>query len=108
MCPGFSGVRICGFWCLTSGGTDGTTGLLGRVSAQGPRSALAPGQGVASVAHDLDISDQVIYNWRRQGRIDRGIQPGVNTTENAELAAAKKSISDSRPSSRSVAERSNC
>jgi transposase-like protein len=27
---------------------------------------LAEGRIVASVAHDLGISDQTIYNWRRQ------------------------------------------
>jgi len=55
---------------------------------------LAAGRSVASVAHDLDISDQTIYNWRRQDRIDRGLQPGLSTSENAELAAAKKRISE--------------
>ncbi len=55
---------------------------------------LAEGRSVASVGHDLDISDQTIYNWRRQDRIDRGLQPGLSTVENAELAAAKKRISE--------------
>lgn len=55
---------------------------------------LAEGRSVASVAHDLDVSDQTIYRWRRQDRIDRGIQPGLNTAEKAELAAAKKRISE--------------
>jgi transposase-like protein len=32
---------------------------------------LAEGRSVASVAHDLDISDQTLYNCRRQDRIDR-------------------------------------
>jgi hypothetical protein len=36
VCPGFYGVRISGFWCLTPGGTDGTTGLSSRVSTQSP------------------------------------------------------------------------
>ena len=55
---------------------------------------LAGGHSVASVAHDLDLSDQTIYNWRRQDRIDRGLQPGLSTRENAELAAAKKRIAE--------------
>ena len=55
---------------------------------------LADGRSVASVAHDLDVSDQTIYNWRRQDRIDRGLQPGRSTAENAELAAAKKRIGE--------------
>ena len=55
---------------------------------------LAEGRSVASVGHDLGISDQTIYNWRRQDRIDRGLQSGLSTFENAELAAAKKRISE--------------
>jgi len=55
---------------------------------------LEEGRSVASVAHDLDLSDQTIYNWRRQDRIDRGLQSGLSTAENAELAKAKKRISE--------------
>ncbi len=55
---------------------------------------LADGRSVASVAHDLDVSDQTIYNWRRQDRIDRGEQPGLTTTEKGELATAKKRIAE--------------
>ena len=53
---------------------------------------LAAGRSVASVAHDLDVSDQTIYNWRRQDRIDRGLVAGLSTAEKAERAAAKKRI----------------
>lgn len=53
---------------------------------------LAQGRTVAGVAHDLDISDQTIYNWRRQDRIDRGAEPGLTTAEKVELAAARKRI----------------
>lgn len=55
---------------------------------------LAEGRSVASVAHDLDVSDQTIYNWRRQDCIDRGLEPGLTTAEKAELAAAKKRIAE--------------
>ena len=55
---------------------------------------LAEGRSVVSVAHDLDVSDQTIYNWRRQDRIDRGEVEGLTTTEKAELAAAKKRIAE--------------
>ena len=55
---------------------------------------LANGRTVASVAHDLDVSDQTIYNWRRQDRIDRGEQSGLTTAEKGELAAAKKRIAE--------------
>jgi transposase-like protein len=55
---------------------------------------LAEGRSVASVAHDLDVSDQTIYNWRRQDRIDRGEQPGLTTAEKGELGAARKRIAE--------------
>ena len=50
------------------------------------------GRRVADVAADLGISDQTIYNWRRQDRIDRGLEPGLSSGERAELAAAKRRI----------------
>ncbi|MGV8845526.1 transposase [Tessaracoccus sp.] len=55
---------------------------------------LRQGRGVASIAHDLDVSNQTIYNWRRQDRIDRGIQAGVSSHDQVELTAAKKRISE--------------
>lgn len=55
---------------------------------------LAEGRSVASVAHDLEVSDQTIYTWRRQDRIDRGEQPGLTTAEKGELASAKKRIAE--------------
>ena len=55
---------------------------------------LNTGRSVASIAHDLQISDQTIYAWRRQDRIDRGEIPGLSTAENAELRAAKKRIAE--------------
>lgn len=55
---------------------------------------LGEGRTVASIAHDLDVSEQTIYNWRRQDRIDRGVQPGLTTAERGELSAAKKRIAE--------------
>lgn len=55
---------------------------------------LAEGRSVAGIAHDLGISDQTIYTWRRQDRIDRGEQPGLTTVEKAELADANKRIAE--------------
>jgi hypothetical protein len=40
----------------------------------------------------LGISDQSIYTWRRQDRIDRGLEPGLTSTEKAELVAAKRTF----------------
>ncbi len=40
------------------------------------------------------MSATTIYNWRRQDRIDRGLQPGLSTAEKSELAEAKKRIAE--------------
>jgi putative transposase len=50
------------------------------------------GRKVADVARDLGISDQTIYTWRRQDRIDRGLEGGLTSVERAELVAAKRRI----------------
>ncbi|SNR96905.1 Transposase [Haloechinothrix alba] len=55
---------------------------------------LEEGRGVAQVAHDLDISKQSIYTWRRQDRIDRGLVPGLTSKEKAELSTARKRIAE--------------
>ena len=50
------------------------------------------GRAVAEVATVLGVSSETIYTWRRQDRIDKGLAPGVSTTELAELSAAKRRI----------------
>ena len=50
------------------------------------------GRPVAQVAAELGISDQSIYTWRRQARIDAGVEPGMSTAEHAELAALRKRV----------------
>ncbi len=37
------------------------------------------GRPVAEVAKALGISDQTIYTWRRQDRIDKGLEPGLTS-----------------------------
>jgi transposase len=55
---------------------------------------VATGRSVVDVARDLGISAQAIYTWRRQDRIDKGLDPGLNSAEKAELAAANKRIAE--------------
>lgn len=55
---------------------------------------VAAGRPVAQVAHDLQISAQVIYTWRRQQLIDRGQMPGLTSSDHAELVAARKRIAE--------------
>jgi transposase-like protein len=52
------------------------------------------GRPIAEVAQALGISGQSTYTWRRQDRIDRGLEPGLTSTETAELAAAKRRIAE--------------
>ena len=52
------------------------------------------GRPVGEIAQALGISDQSIYTWRRQDRIDRGLEPGLTSTEKSELAAAKRRIAE--------------
>jgi len=53
---------------------------------------VASGRKVADVARDLGISEQTIYTWRRQDRIDKGLEPGLSSAEREELIAAKRRI----------------
>jgi transposase-like protein len=50
------------------------------------------GRRVAEVAADLGVSEQSIYAWRRQTRIDAGVDPGLTSAEKAELVSARKRI----------------
>ena len=49
---------------------------------------------MASLSADLGVSDQTIYNWRRQDAVDRGLKPGLTSAEGAELRAARRRISE--------------
>jgi transposase len=42
---------------------------------------LEAGRRVTEVAHDLEVSEQSIYTWRRQDRVDRGLVPGLTSKE---------------------------
>ena len=53
---------------------------------------VATGRSVASVADDLGVSAQTIYNWRRQDAVDRGEAAGLTTAEQSELRAARRRI----------------
>jgi transposase InsO family protein/transposase-like protein len=55
---------------------------------------LNAGRSVAQIAFDLQISEQTIYAWRRQDRIDSGQLPGISSTEHAELVAARRRIAE--------------
>jgi len=50
------------------------------------------GRKVAEVSVEFEVSQQTIYTWRRQARIDAGLEAGVASSEQAELGAAKRRI----------------
>ncbi|MBB0242530.1 transposase [Streptomyces alkaliphilus] len=52
------------------------------------------GRKVAEVAQLLGISDQTIYTWRRQHRIDTGKEPGITSSDHTELVAARRRIAE--------------
>nr|WP_157527739.1 transposase [Micromonospora rosaria] len=53
---------------------------------------LKAGRSVAELVRDVEISDQTIYNWRRQELIDTGQMPGVTSADHTELVAAWRRI----------------
>ncbi len=53
---------------------------------------IEAGRRVVEIAADLGISEQAIYTWRRQDRIDRQLEPGLASAERAELLAARKRV----------------
>jgi len=55
---------------------------------------LRAGRSVAEVARDLEVSTQTIYNWRDQEMIDSGLKPGVTSSDQAELVAARRRIAE--------------
>src|SRR5229473_4347500 len=53
---------------------------------------VAAGRRVEDIARDLGISDQTVYSWRGQDRVDRGLESGLTTAERTELISARRRI----------------
>ena len=53
---------------------------------------VAAGRPIAEIAHDLQVSDQTIYGWRKQDLIDTGQVPGLSRLKQSELTSAKRRI----------------
>jgi len=76
---------------------------LGREDQQMPRSyppelrrqvieLARAGTRVKQLAVTFEMSDATIYSWLKQDRIDRGEAEGATTSQQLELAAAKRRI----------------
>lgn len=50
------------------------------------------GTKVRQLARTFELSEATIYNWLKQDRIDRGEAEGATTSQQLELAAAKRRI----------------
>src|SRR2546423_14766111 len=55
---------------------------------------LKVGRSVPDLVRDLQVSDQTIYNWRRQELIDTGQLPGITSGDQVELVAARRRIAE--------------
>ena len=69
---------------------------------------LKAGRTVSQLVRDLQISDQTIYNWRRQELIDTGQMPGLTSADQVELVAARRRIAELETELASIAERPSC
>ena len=52
------------------------------------------GRPVRVVAAELGLAQATVYRWKAQDLIDRGVKPGTSTTEQGELAAARRRIKE--------------
>lgn len=50
------------------------------------------GRSVSGLSADYGVAAATIYRWLDQDRIDHGEKPGATSTQNTELAAARKRI----------------
>ena len=82
---------VVGFCCHGPGEVLWHRGVIRRSSGS-VWSIWSRGGPVAQVAAELGISDQSIYTWRRQARINAGVEAGLTTAEKAELAALRKRV----------------
>ena len=52
------------------------------------------GRPVRVVAAELGLAEATVYRWKAQDLIDRGVKPGPSTSEQGELAAARRRIKE--------------
>ena len=55
---------------------------------------MLAGEAVKEVAEDLGVSENTLYQWRRQALIDAGRRPGVKSFEADPLAQARRRIKE--------------
>ena len=69
---------------------------------------ITAGRRVRDVAADLGISEQTVYSWRQQERVDRGSNPGSRLRSGLSWRRLGDGSESSKPSSRSIGRRPSC
>jgi transposase len=52
------------------------------------------GRPVRVITAELGLAEATVYWWKAQDLIDRGVKPGLSTSERGELAAARQRIKE--------------
>ena len=52
------------------------------------------GRPVRVVAAELGLAEATVYRWKAQDLIDRGVKQGTSTSDQGELAAARRRIQE--------------
>jgi len=52
------------------------------------------GRPVWVVAAELGLAEATVYRWKAQDLIDRGVKQGTSTSDQGELAAARRRIQE--------------
>ena len=85
----------------------GEAGVSGGVPSPG-RDLVEAGRRVAEFAVDSGSSERKICSWRRHDRIDRGLEAGLSSAEQAELHPARTPIRELETALAEFGGRPNC
>jgi transposase-like protein len=55
---------------------------------------LRTGRPVRVVAEELGLAAATVHRWKAQDLVNRGVKPGLSTSERGELAAARRRIQE--------------
>ena len=53
---------------------------------------MLAGESVLSLIQETSVPEQTLHRWKHQALVDQGMVDGVNSTESAQLQAAKNRI----------------
>ena len=53
---------------------------------------IEAGHTIRSIAHDLEVSEQMLSRWRTPERVDAGLEPGGSSMVSSELRSTRREI----------------